>query len=154
MGTNESLQTIYEVVRIKQVFTESEGLEVTTIRSPHDGAIVASSFIGDEDREVFLVIALNTKQGITAIHRCHVGSINASIVHPREVFKMLVLNNANSFVVAHNHPSNDCTPSREDLAVTKRLKEAGELMGIELLDHVIVGANNNNYVSLREKGYL
>ena len=91
---------------------------------------------------------------INAVHRCHVGSLNASVVHPREVFKSCILNNGASLIVAHQHPSGDPTPSREDLEVTKRLKEAGNILGIELLDHIIIGGNSNKSKSLKEQGYI
>ena len=114
---------------------------------------IASRFIGNDDREVFFVMCLNTKNHVVAVHRCHVGSLNASIVHPREVFKSAILNNAASIIVAHQHPSGDTTPSMEDINVTKRLVEAGKLLGIEVLDHLIVN-NTNSYTSLKEKSYI
>jgi RadC-like JAB domain len=83
----------------------------------------------------------------------HIGSLNSSIVHPREVMKSAILNNAASIIVSHQHPSGDPTPSREDIEVTKRLAEAGRILGIEVLDHVIV-THTGNHVSLKEKGYL
>ena len=96
---------------------------------------------------------LNTKNQVVGLHRAHVGSLNASIVHPREVMKCAILNNAASIIVAHQHPSGDPTPSKEDLEVTKRLAEAGKIIGIDVLDHVIVTYTGKN-VSLKEKGYL
>lgn len=81
-----------------------------------------------------------------------VGSLNASIVHPREVFKEAFRRSAASLICLHNHPSGDPSPSREDIEVTKRLCEAGKIIGIELLDHVIIG--DRKYISLKEKGYL
>lgn len=124
------------------------------ITSPYDAAAVATKYIGDEDREVFLVLVLNTKNQVNAVHRCHIGSINASIVHPREVYKAAILNNGASIVVAHNHPSYNPEPSREDIEVTKRLQEVGKMLGIELLDSLIVTENPKNFISLKEKGYL
>ena len=109
-------------------------------------------FIGDEDREIFLVACLSTKNQIQSLHRCHIGSLNASIVTPREVFKTAFLQNAASIIVAHTHPSGICTPSPEDIDVTHRLQEAGELLGVEVLDHLIVC--ENNFLSLKEKGYM
>jgi DNA repair protein RadC len=96
---------------------------------------------------------LNTKNQVVGLHRAHVGSLNASIVHPREVMKCAILNNAASIIVSHQHPSGDPTPSREDIDITKRLAEAGRILGIEVLDHVIV-THTGNHVSLKEKGYL
>lgn len=145
------LELIKEIVRIKQVVREVEE-EKRIIRSPQDLADVITKYIGDEDREVFLVLVLNTKNEVIAVHRCHVGSINASIVHPREVFKAAILNNGTSIAVAHNHPSNNPQPSREDRLVTERLKEAGQLIGIELLDSLIVTNNSKHFYSFRDKG--
>jgi DNA repair protein RadC len=147
------MKKVYEIQRIKQIIQEVEGGEQYIVRSPEDGAKVAANFIGDEDREVFFVMCLNTKNRIVAVHRCHVGGLNASIVMPREVFKSAILNNCASIIVSHQHPSQDVTPSREDIDVTKRLVEAGKILGIEVLDHLIVNASAD-YYSLKEKGYI
>lgn len=148
------LKPIFEVVRIKQVIRELEEPFTTyTIRSPQDAKELAQAQIGDEDREVFLVMMLNTKNQVIALHRAHVGSLNASIVHPREVMKPAILNNAASIIVSHQHPSGNPSPSPEDIEVTKRLVEAGQILGIEVLDHVIV-SYTGKYVSLKEKGYM
>ncbi len=148
------LKPIFEVVRIKQVIRELEEPFTTyTIRSPQDAKELAQAQIGDEDREVFLVMMLNTKNQVIALHRAHVGSLNASIVHPREVMKPAILNNAASIIVSHQHPSGNPSPSPEDIDVTKRLVDAGLLLGIEVLDHVIV-SYTGEYVSLKEKGYM
>jgi len=146
----KNLEVVYEVLKIKQIVAETE-IPRVTIKSPNDAVKIIQDEIGNEDREIFLVLCLNTKNQVNAMHRCHVGSINSSIVHPREVMKSAILNNAASIIVAHNHPSYDTTPSREDIEVTKRLVEAGKIMGIELLDHVIVSPTS--YTSLKEKGY-
>lgn len=145
------LEKVLEVVRIKQVVQETE-TERFQIKSPDDAIDFIQEMIGDEDREVFLVVCLNTKNEVMAVHRAHVGSINSSVVHPREVFKSAILNNATSLIFSHNHPSYNCTPSREDIEVTKRLVATGQLLGIEVLDHIIVG--ENSHCSLREKGYM
>ncbi len=104
-------------------------------------------------REVFFVMCLNTKNRVVAVHRCHIGSINASIVHPREVFKSAILNNSAAIILCHQYPSQDTNPSREDIEVTKRLVEAGRMMGIGVLDHLVVNAKAG-YTSLKEKGYV
>lgn len=150
------MEIIFEVIRIKQEIKELKGdydlLANTQIKSPNDGIHFASQLIGDEDREIFLVFVLNTKNEIIAVHRCHIGSINATIVSPREVFKSAILNNGASIIIAHNHPSFTLNPSDEDLEVTERLVESGKILGIQLLDHLIV--NNKTGISLREKGYM
>lgn len=151
------MEKIIEIVRIKQMIEETP-YEIKGIRSPEDASQVMFNFIGHEDREVFIVICLNTKNEVIAVHRAHVGSINASVVHPREVFKTAFLNNATSLIVGHNHPSGDPTPSQEDINVTKRLAEAGRILGVEILDSLIIGemvsAHNIKHISLKERGYL
>ena len=150
------METVYEVLRIKQVGRKKkwkfEFDPKIKLRDPETAARIAQHYIGDEDREVVFVICLNTKNEIIAIHRAHVGSINASVIHPREVFKCAVLNNAYSLLIFHNHPSGDPTPSREDIEVTKRFVECGKILGVELLDHIIVG--DHKFVSLKEKGHM
>lgn len=96
---------------------------------------------------------LNTKNRIAGISTAHVGSLDASIVHPREVFTEALLHKAASIIVCHNHPSGDPTPSREDIAVTQTLREAGQLLGIDVLDHIILG-DDDRYLSLKEGGYM
>lgn len=147
------METILEIVRIEQIICEAEEGVNYMIKGPQDGADIASRFIGRDDREVFFVMCLNTKNHVVAVHRCHIGSLNASIVHPREVFKSAILNNAASVIVAHQHPSGDITPSMEDISVTKRLAEAGKLLGIEVLDHLVVN-NEGRFTSLKERGHF
>lgn len=149
-----NLESIFEVVRIRQEIREAkEAFAAYKITSPMDAEKLAASYIADEDREVFLVMMLNTKNEVIGLHRAHVGSLNASVVHPREVMKSAILNNAASIIVSHQHPSGDPTPSIEDIEVTKRIAEAGKTLGIQLLDHIIV-THKGNHLSLREKGYL
>ena len=145
------MEKIYEIQRIKQIVQEVD--ERHKIRCPEDAAKVAAHFIGDDDREVFLVMCLNTKNEVVAVHRCHIGSLNSSIVHPREVFKAAILNNSASIIVAHQHPSGDVTPSREDVEMTKRLAEAGRILGIEVLDHLVINYKAE-YTSLKERGFF
>ncbi|MGG0413520.1 JAB domain-containing protein [Peribacillus simplex] len=148
------LTPIFEVVRIKQEIREMvEPFAVFQIRKPEDARELAAAQIANEDREVFLVMMLNTKNHVVGLHRAHVGSLNASVVHPRDVLKCAILNNAASLIVSHQHPSGDPTPSMEDIEVTKRLAEAGKIIGIEILDHLIV-SHTGKYVSLKEKGYF
>jgi DNA repair protein RadC len=107
------MEKVYEIQRIRQVIQDVEGGERYIVRSPEDGAKIASQFIGDEDREVLFVMCLNTKNRVVAVHRCHVGGINASLVVPREVFNSAILNNSASIIESHQHPS----PSKEDIDV-------------------------------------
>ncbi len=105
------------------------------------------------DRETFIALYLNTKNRVLKKEIVSFGSINQNIVHPREVYKDAVLLSAASVACAHNHPSGDPTPSREDLDLTERLYKAGEIIGISLLDHVIIGGEGQ-YYSMKERGNL
>lgn len=140
------------IVSIKLVKESSLLYKERNIRSPEDAYKLMKHFLEDLDREAFIVISLDVKNSPLSINICHVGSLNASIVHPREVMKSAILSNAASFMVGHNHPSGNVTPSTEDIEVTKRLVEAGKIIGIELLDHIIVC--NDEYLSFKEKNYL
>jgi DNA repair protein RadC len=104
------------------------------------------------DREEFLVIPLDGKNQVLGFHVVSVGTLTASLVHPREVYKLAVLANAAAIVVVHNHPSGHPEPSAEDQAITQRLKEAGELLGIALLDHVVIG--DGRYFSFTDQNLL
>lgn len=141
-----------KIVSVKLVKESSLLYKERNIRSPEDAYKLMKHFLGDLDREAFIVINLDVKNSPVSINICHVGSLNASIVHPREVMKTAILSNAASIMVGHNHPSGNSSPSSEDIEVTKRLVEAGKIIGIELLDHIIVG--DDNFVSLKEKGYI
>jgi DNA repair protein RadC len=105
-----------------------------------------------EAREHFVVILLNARHEAIAVETVSIGSLNVSIVHPREVFKPAVVASAASIIVAHNHPSGDPEPSEEDLAITTRLAQVGELLGIALIDHVIVA--RRGIMSMRARGQL
>ena len=105
------------------------------------------------DREHFWALALNTKNQLLKIIEVSIGSLNASIVHPRELFKEAVRISAASVVVVHNHPSGDPTPSGADIQLTRRLVKAGDVLGIEVLDHVVIG-DGVTHASLRELGLM
>ena len=120
------------------------------IRQPRD----IFDLLGDEarrwDRERFVTVALDSGHRILGLEEVSVGSLNTAPIHPREIFKALILANAAAFIGVHNHPSGEPTPSKEDIAVTRKLREAGELLGIPLLDHIILG--RDGFTSLLECG--
>ena len=122
------------------------------IQCPHDIFNIAQNVIRANEyaEENLWLITLDTKNNITGIFTVSTGSLNTSIVHPREVFKRAVLQNAASIIICNNHTSGDPAPSREDIDTTKRIYNAGQILGIELLDHVIIG--DNRYTSLKERG--
>ncbi len=126
--------------------------EGISLSSPQD----VSAFLMEEMRyyrkEYFKIVLMNTKNQILSVENISVGSLNSSIVHPREIFNMPVKKSAASIILVHNHPSGDPNPSREDLDVTRRLVDAGNIIGIKVLDHIIIG--EGKYVSLKEMGFM
>jgi DNA repair protein RadC len=138
------------LVRDGSVRTESRYLKV-----PADAArILRAGMLGDMDREAFAVLLLDVRHKVIGFHTVSVGCLTSSVVHPREVFKVAVLSNAAALVLCHNHPSGDPSPSAEDIALTRRLVAAGTLMGIEVIDHVILGDGTEAWVSLKQQGLL
>ncbi len=122
------------------------------VRSPEDGADYVMEEMRTLDQEHFIALFLNTKNQIIHSQTIFIGTLNSSVVHPREIFREAVRRSSASIIVAHNHPSGDPTPSPEDINVTKRLVKAGKIMGIEVLDHLVIG--DGRFVSLKEKGHL
>jgi DNA repair protein RadC len=151
IGPAKAAQVMAAVELGKRLSCLGQGLR-PTVRSPQD----VCSFVMEEmcylDREHFRVVILNTKNQVLAVETVSVGSLNSSLVHPREVFKPAVLKSAAAVILLHNHPSGDPTPSREDLEITRRLAEAGKLIGIEVLDHIIIG--DHVFTSLKEKAVI
>lgn len=123
-----------------------------TIKSPSDCAEYMMDELRFLQQEHFVCLFLNTKNHIIHRQTIFVGGLNSSLVHPREIFKEAIRRSAASIICLHNHPSGDPTPSREDIEVTDRLIECGKIMGIEILDHIIIG--ENRFVSLKEKGHI
>lgn len=124
-----------------------------TLRDPFSSQMLFREILGEKDREHFAMVCLDTKNRPTHFQVVHIGGLNSSIVQPREVFKVAILSNAASVIFFHNHPSGDTTPSREDIEVTERLQEVGKIVGINVLDHIIIG-ENMDYYSLAQAGYL
>lgn len=141
-----------DVVKIQQIKEGELDIYTDMIRSSKDAYSIISEYLQGADREYLVVLSLNSKNIVNNITTVSIGSLSSSIVHPREVFKTLVMSNAASFVIGHNHPSGDPTPSREDIQVTNRVDGAGKILGIELLDHIIIG--DNKYISFKEEGFI
>ena len=125
---------------------------IRTARSPEDVAALVTPEMRELDREHFKAILLNTKNGILRIVTVAVGSLNAALVHPRELFKAAVASSAAGVILVHNHPTGNPEPSAEDTELTTRFVRCGELLGIELVDHIIIGGAR--WVSLRERGVI
>jgi DNA repair protein RadC len=123
------------------------------VRMPVDVAKIVLEHIGKEHVEHFHVYHLNTRNRVTSYEKISIGSLNGSLVHPREVFRQAIIEGAAGIVIGHNHPSGDPSPSREDVELTHRLTKAGEILGIALVDHIIV-TPNGTWISMKEKGLL
>lgn len=117
------------------------------INEPELVAELAGQILKDADREYLLVISVDARSKPLAVEIVSIGTVNVSLAEPREIFKHSILNNAAGIILVHNHPSGDCEPSREDRRLTKRIEKCGELLGIEMYDHVIIG---DGYYSFRE----
>lgn len=126
-----------------------EKIEKRQILSSKDASLVLESNLRGLNKEHFIILMLNTKNFVLGIETVSIGSLNSSIVHPRELFKSAINKSAAAIILAHNHPSGDATPSREDIEVTKRIKSGGQLLGIDVIDHIIIG--DNSYYSFKEE---
>lgn len=155
---HEAGLTRISAVRLKAAFEldrryTSEPQKKRIINLPADVVDMFAPEMQWLDREVFHCVYLNTKNVILAAPIIAIGTLDSCLVHPREVFKGAVSRSAAAIVACHNHPSGVPEPSGEDIALTKKLKEAGHLLGIKLLDHVIIG-ENRKYISLKERGLI
>lgn len=144
--------TTYKLQYIKEKTSRYEVKK--RIQSPKDARDIFESVfnMSVESEEILAMLVLDTKNQVIGAFEVSRGAINSSIVHPREVYKRALLINGNTIMIAHNHPSGDPTPSREDINITQRLREAGAILGVELLDHLIFG--DECYISLKDRGQL
>ncbi len=123
------------------------------LSTPRDAAVLAGAMLADATVEKCLALHVNTKHGLIGVHVVSVGTLDGSLVHPRDVFKAACLSNAAGLILVHNHPSGDPTPSGDDRALADRLRQAGELLGVQLLDFLIV-TDTDRYFSFKESGLL
>lgn len=159
--TVDSLQTNFGIKKDKAVTLvaafelsrravfEGKWFSNKKITSPNDIAEIFIPLLKDEVKEVFIVVCLNSSNKIIKFEKISVGNLNSSVVHPREVFKVAIENNSASIVLIHNHPSGNIEPSNEDIRVTKSMVEAGKIMEIQIIDHIIIAGNN--FTSMVEK---
>jgi DNA repair protein RadC len=151
----------YPPLRMKVIRPLYESLEISEAAQEYlrqyesltNSARVAEffSFLRQESKEHFWSVHLSAKNRILCLDLVSVGSLSAAVVHPREVFKSALLSSASSMLFVHNHPSGETAPSNEDREITRRLKEAGELLGITVIDHLIIG---DGYLSFADHGWL
>ena len=152
-GVKESkaaqIAACFEIARRLESFKD---VEKPKISSPEDVYRRVYPRMREQKKEMFIELCLDTKNQIIREDIISVGSLNANIVHPREVFKLALAESAAHIIVAHNHPSGDPTPSREDIEITKKLAQTGNIMGITVLDHVIIG--DGRHFSMKEAGHI
>ena len=124
------------------------------VSTPIEAVDLITREFGDLDREVFMVLNLTCHLQAINLNICSMGTLNYTIVHPREVFKASILSNASAVLLIHNHPSGILEPSKEDIDLTERMVSAGKILGIDVLDHLIIGTKEKAYTSLRELGVM
>lgn len=161
----ETMEDLYNIIdsltpqnqtRIKAMVELMFRLHTTkkpeVMHGPEDVYKYSASYFRGLSKEHFCIMLLNIKNGIIGMETISIGSLSASVVHPREVFEAACRKHAAAIILLHNHPSGDPSPSREDINVTQRLVKAGKIMDIPVLDHIIIG--DNRFVSIKEKGML
>jgi len=120
------------------------------ISGPNDIRGLLQRQLAYQDREIFCIVILDSRNQVLGVNTVSIGSVSASIVHPREVFRPAILMGASSIILSHCHPSGNPSPSKDDIELTRRLHKAGEILGIEVLDHIIIA--DTQFLSLKEKG--
>ena len=146
----------YRVARYRLLLVKDGSVPTSwdrQLRQSSDVADLMAGLVAGLDREVFYVLLVDGKNRVAGINLVSIGSLSATLVHPREVFKAAIAGSAAAVVLVHNHPSGDPTPSAEDLALTRRLCEVGDLVGIRVLDHVVLG-DGGAFRSLADEGLL
>ena len=146
----KQIKAVYENLYVSEVVTNY--LKTGTRFTAPSQVYETFSFLMEETKEMFITLHLDGKNRIICMDLVSIGSLNQSIVHPRSVFQTACLSNAAACILIHQHPTGDPSPSSEDISITRRLKEAGEIMGIKVLDHIIVG--DGEYLSFVERGLL
>ncbi|HBE80346.1 MAG TPA: DNA repair protein RadC [Firmicutes bacterium] len=141
------------IYQVRLVRDGSQRSNLKKIVKPTDVTEILNAFLTGVDRENFVVIMLNTKNQIIGINTVAIGMLSSCPVHPREVFKPVILANAAGVILGHNHPSGEPSPSQDDLALTNRLRDAGELLGIPVIDHIIIG-DEGRFYSFKEHSYF
>ncbi len=144
-----------QILALSELFKRFNTLRANSMSSisrPQDVADMLVNEMKSLSQEVLKLLVLNTKNKIIKIKDVFKGTLNSSIVHPREIYSEAIKSGGASIIICHNHPSGDPTPSDEDINITLRIKECGNIIGINLLDHIIVG--DKKYISLKEKGII
>lgn len=144
---------------VREVIVQYKAMDTEKIQvtDPYNVSMFIQRTIGNDCRENFILLCIDNKNTIVGYSLISIGTVSEAVVHPREVFIPAIMTKASGVIVAHNHPSGTMEPSRQDIETTKRLVEAGKILGIPVVDHIIVGFNNNTmerYYSLKEHNYM
>jgi DNA repair protein RadC len=150
IGPAKAAQIIAAVELARRVEGYSETADKTPMNTPEDVAALVAGRLKDKKKEYFLAVLLDTRNQLIRVAEISIGTLDTSLVHPREVFKEAISASASSVIFAHNHPSGDIEASEDDIALTKRLAQAGEIVGIGVLDHIIIGGKS--FTSLKRLG--
>lgn len=138
--------------RLMMVRDGSVRIRKAKLTAPEVAFDLLKSYLKDLDREHFVVVALDVRMAPLGINTVSIGAVDATVVHPREVYKFAILSNATSILLGHNHPSGDPTPSKDDIELTKRLVSTGKVLGIDVTDHLVIG--NGDYYSMKRQGLI
>ena len=141
-----------DVVAVRLIKERTMKNIFSPVGTSRDAAVIFHEFLSDMDREVMALLTLDSAKHPINISIVSIGTLNNTLVHPREIFKAAILSNASDIIIAHNHPSGDLLPSKYDTEITERLMEVGKILGIDVVDHIIVG-ENNQYYSFSENDY-
>ena len=139
------------IIRVRLVKDSSQKSPTNTVHTPADIVGIFRTYLGNPDREHLIVALLNTRNNVVGLHTVSIGTINSSLAVGREIFKAAILANSAAIILCHNHCSGDPTPSPEDIVRTRESMAVGQLLGIDVLDHIILG-EGQSYTSLKEKG--
>ena len=145
-------EQILAAVELGKRFLAAPEANRRSVTCPEDAFEILGPEIGSRTQEVFVAVLLNSKNQVLKTETVSVGTVNASIVHPREVFKPAINASATAIILGHNHPTGNPEPSREDILITERMVKAGRILGMDVVDHVIIG--DGKYVSMKELGYV
>lgn len=149
LSKNRKIENV-DIVRVLLFKDSKSPYRRQAMNSPEEAASVAKKFLAGEDREVFIAMNLDMRHKVNSIHVVAIGTVEAALVEPREIFKTAILSNASRIIVAHNHPSGDSNPSDDDERMTCRLLKCGDLLGIRVEDHIIVGDDEYSHYVIRE----
>ncbi len=151
MGTAKACKLLASAELARRIYS-APVKDRMAVRTPGDAASAVMEEMRHLKKEHFRIMLLNVKNHLMSVEDISVGSLSASIVHPREIFRIPIKKSAAAIILVHNHPSGDPSPSQEDINITHRISEAGKIIGIEVLDHIIIG--NGKFASLKEKGII